>query len=923
MAKKPAEQQQHAQQQQKARPDIETEQTSAHSGAPGLVPGLIGGADDPTIQAQAARLSDMRFRTAQRQAMASQIGRVAGARYLQRVMSAVKRADTGRQQPTKGTDRNAGATKEPATPEPVSAERLTALPAEGMLSEAPASDRRSDASRGRGYEGRPTSAKRADVAVAVPRVKVEQAANRVQPAAIGAARPIIQRDEPEAVVEEEGAAEEEVIEVPGRTVAEEEGVDADVWTYTAASDPEEVLNKESSNARREYEYTRDVVKDVELLLSNINDMKRKYDKKHLLVPQETVSEFRGRIALFSSALTGLLGQVPSTERRQELLEELTAPDYEYTYNILTERREMTPESRALWNEREEAFEYERSMVEAQIESVAEGFNNLYWKVSEARDEMKPHVRKLAEAEAGEYTADMNTLNWFAALLKGKELEEFIGYMEEKGRKIEALETIADSSKFSGELLDQYRSTLQGEREAEAGLLLISRARSKIATYIRIEFSKRWESLTEALWDEGASSVIFSDGFRKFEDKVDDMLRELEALEDDYIGKDPYETDAAAFAAAVDAQIAKIDASIDSAKAIYAPIGRSIELVEGMQYQVETSLSEHREKVNKALPDIKEALVQQRIVRALEAEQRQLQQDMKTLESGHSVGRPETLEAREEEIRAIPANVRKEVEPIWFTYSADLKTLEQQVAKGTETGEYTEEDLKSVKGQLNLAELLGRYHNWYDLIAAARQSILEEEDPETRERELAELEKFEKQVSNTLKTELEAIIDPDKLKDVWQQLDSVNGDIQLFVSSPGVKDVFDMRKFVGKTANQAAWKAITAGGATWQKQLGTLKNGVDKGTNAVGMLINAHKILKAGDAVDLTPGASHPALDAVAAGLDAVNTFNKVPVFKQLVDVYVVVIERISKGLAAISQKMAQYRLQLRAIGVELGGPVMR
>ncbi len=93
MSKQTAEGQHDTKKQQKNKPDVLTEQTEERVNVAGLPGGLIGLADDTSIQAQAARLGDIRFQTAQRQALAAQIGRVQGNQHLQRVMTQIKQEE--------------------------------------------------------------------------------------------------------------------------------------------------------------------------------------------------------------------------------------------------------------------------------------------------------------------------------------------------------------------------------------------------------------------------------------------------------------------------------------------------------------------------------------------------------------------------------------------------------------------------------------------------------------------------------------------------------------------------------------------------------------------------------------------------------------------------------------------------------------
>ena len=90
--------QQKKQKQQKNRAAIVTEQ--AYSQVPiTKLPGSLMTAAHNSMQLQATGLSDRRFHTAQRQAMASQIGRVGGNQHLQRVIAQVKEPEQRKSAP--------------------------------------------------------------------------------------------------------------------------------------------------------------------------------------------------------------------------------------------------------------------------------------------------------------------------------------------------------------------------------------------------------------------------------------------------------------------------------------------------------------------------------------------------------------------------------------------------------------------------------------------------------------------------------------------------------------------------------------------------------------------------------------------------------------------------------------------------------
>ncbi len=75
----------------KVEPPVVEEQTGDVASLAQLLGGPMAAAGDGTMEGQVARLGDLRLQTAQRQAMATQIGRVQGNRHLQRVVASLKR----------------------------------------------------------------------------------------------------------------------------------------------------------------------------------------------------------------------------------------------------------------------------------------------------------------------------------------------------------------------------------------------------------------------------------------------------------------------------------------------------------------------------------------------------------------------------------------------------------------------------------------------------------------------------------------------------------------------------------------------------------------------------------------------------------------------------------------------------------------
>lgn len=107
----------------KATPTVGEELTVDLAALTQLTGSPVANAGDSTIEAQAARLSDSRLLTAQRRALAAQLGRVQGNQYLQRVVASLKREKVRagpkqyqvvRRQPAAGPGRSGTARKDVA-----------------------------------------------------------------------------------------------------------------------------------------------------------------------------------------------------------------------------------------------------------------------------------------------------------------------------------------------------------------------------------------------------------------------------------------------------------------------------------------------------------------------------------------------------------------------------------------------------------------------------------------------------------------------------------------------------------------------------------------------------------------------------------------------------------------------------------------
>ena len=342
---------------------------------------------------------------------------------------------------------------------------------------------------------------------------------------------------------------------------------------------------------------------------------------------------------------------------------------------------------------------------------------------------------------------------------------------------------------------------------------------------------------------------------------------------------------------------------------YAPMGEAYAHLEEYENEAHTRMLAARVDIYEALPDMKEAVIRQQIYTRFV----QLHQDAKS--SSAEVERTgfftEGSKYQEKnasgELDLVAEAVRKSTTPIWFTLTSVLEGLQKEMgddkAEKEKTGQdplWTKEEMESAQTQVKFAGTMDHYNNWYTRIKKARQAILEREDlpPKERARMLADLKTFEKQVNSELTAHLANLPAKDQVAEIKGTLKSASDFIGLAIDKPEFKDLANVKEYLIKTGTDKLWEDVIKK-PEWRKSLGNAKTGIEKATKALEMIGHLQKMVKSGETVSLRPGARHPAIDGLAAGLEAVNTFNQVPGFNKIVGSYIKMVNGLSKNLAAL------------------------
>ena len=750
----------------------------------------------------------------------------------------------------------------------------------------------------------------------------EREADAVAPAA-SRGEPVSVSQTPSAAVHRYGDHDEEEEETEYREMSEDELPD---WEYTTASKPKEVLEDVNIHALHAYEAAQEGSGDYGVLLSQIDQLRSKYDKDGYILTDDVMTEHRGRATALRGAINKQTGLIPSTEKRDRLREEWTDGEYEYRRVGLAGWR-ITSEGAAERSRRMDAYNEEHDNVGDRVSDVQDALDGISLELTANKNELRDPIHELLLEEADEVGDEFNTISYgFAYLVPDANRDAYDGEMEKKNENILGLETFSEERDLTGAALKERRDAVANDRNLDGNRLKISQAIQAVRDY-KHSHSAKLEALAEMLMDNGASDFYFSKGWGTFTDSISDNVNDLDKLRDRFVTdrKNPDAADGASYLAATRGAIAKIDKRIDAKGKEMIPKAKAGEALGELVRELTSLTDEHGTACYNALPAMKTAVVHKRIHDALNKLLEKATAELKKWDDDGKIWTTaESVEARQTAAEDLPRSIRAKVEPKWFSYTTDLEALRGDIKDGIKDGDYDEADLKQADTQLNLAAMMDKYDSWDELVKAAREGILQKCPPEKQEAALKHLADFEKQLDADLKKELEGLIDPDALKGMMEKLNDVNDEVGLFISEPGTKDMTNFEeKYLPKLVNKQAWKAIV-GKEGWRKHLGTLKSGVGKATTGVSLLISADKILKSGDTVSMIDGSKHPGIEGLSACLDAVNTFNKVPLFGVLIDIYVVALDGISKQLAVISRQTARKRLQLAAVTGNLGsGPVMK
>ena len=829
---------------------------------------------------------------------------LAGARIHTGEASAAAAAALGAPAFTIGQDIHFGAERhQPGT---VAGDRLIAHELVHTLQQGGTATARPQPGPGTPAAGRnlPAEEEARAVAAAALAARTRAGSRPVQAAAL----PIAFGDPPDEPAEGE-QTEEPAQELSGQETAGKLG--EPVWEYEAASDPVKVLEQESKGALARHEDARKAVADARVLLEQVRKLKQKHDPRHQKVPPQVLTEYAEQISALERGIATAMGQVPSTEKRKQLNDTLLDDTYEHVDG------HMTDEARTLWSQRKAAFDAEDRAVKDQIAAVDKMLGNVESSVTEARNGLRGPVQTLSRAESTQAEEEGQlAAETYGPLLPADQVGAFGDAVGRYGDATERLAGTASKGDVTGQELADNMAALEASRAEEAVALAISRTVAKIDQFAKVDMPRRLGEVRDECWDANASSVIFTKAYGEYEARVEQELGLLQELRGVHIRRtDPAQTDTAAFDAAVDAKITQIRSYVDSEAQKWAPLAEAASAVERLVDTCTQLEAEHAGAVAAALPDLKAAVVAKQVVNAITAELHKAQAAKASIDGGTAPASADFYRAELERVRAIPEQVAAEAAPRWFTFSADILALGGNVEEAVRAGQLSEEAGDAAKGQINLAALLSKYDSLSAKIAAARQAIERDGDPDKKDAALGRLAAFESRVLQDMKAEVGAAVDGSQLEGARAQIASINSDVvQLMVSGPSVDDDGDNAgRWAVKLANEKLWDNLRSSDKGWKQKLGALAGGLDKASTGLDLIIGASKVLESANSVSMVEGATHPAIEGLGAALDGINTFNKIPIFKEIVGGYIVALQSCSVKMAKIEQYMQMAALDIATV----------
>ncbi len=711
---------------------------------------------------------------------------------------------------------------------------------------------------------------------------------------------------------------EPVYQATGAQFAAKTGFIDPAWTYLAAKDPVEALKNISISAYDVYDTKGYWVKSLGTLVKQYDDLKRTADPDHELLSKDAIDTIRADSRLYDSTWAGLVAKIPSTDKLDRLDTERRYTNY--NHYVVGNRWVKTSESKAEWDRRTALVDDERYYLERQVDWLEQSWLAVYKKAVVTDNELQPLIRKLVQKEIDDKTVEYNQLSIdYYPHMAGQAQGDSLDDIKRVGGNLDQLAKVAGSHTIRGDELASARQQVKDDSQDQAGPLLIAKTRAKARDFVKNAgpmYLQRANEKVSKDWMHADST----DAWMAEDGKLTSAMYDLQYLDHDYVSaRDPQNSDAQAFATALDVGIKGWQSSVDAAAAKFAPVGAAMVEVELFIEELDKLRSTEEPEIRDSLPDLKEALIHKHVVSRIDDRLKTAKTTKAALsDSGHIHQTAAELKAKRGELESLVTTVRNEVGPKWFERSFELEALKEMMKKGG----FSAKDMKWAAMQLKLAGAMQYHAEWMVYIQNGKDGIEgNPADLAKQAQSLQYIKEFEDEVNKDFAKQVSAIVGGANIKSLRQQVDGVKGDVELFVGAPGLGDIDSAKKIAAKTANKQVWKRILASDSRWASKLGKFKGGLDKATAALGLFSDLHKVAHGGDRMSVSQGATHPAMEALSGAMNAVNTFNKLPVFNALIGGYIKVVDGLSKSIGVFAQQAMKRKLGGATYGIYLDRPV--
>jgi len=460
----------------------------------------------------------------------------------------------------------------------------------------------------------------------------------------------------------------------------------------------DLIQYEGGHAWDRYKYAEREVKDAETLLVELRDLKKKNDPGDRLVEGDVVADFSASVSALRGTFDRLADGIPDWIARAEFWDIWLGSDI--TYDI-DGNGDLKGYSSADWTENKKTYELEVAAIAKKWPEFKTSYEGVGDNVRKAKEAMRKPVQALVKAELKKAKAETKVREDYTNP-DAKDLSR-----DEKNRKALSKEAKETGAVDGGDLA-KARGRVTDDRAKASDDVALARGRKKVEDFLGESMPSQIRSLKSKVGAEN-KALVDSREWTTFIAHGKSWEKLLRGLEELYVDK---RKDPKGFETHVDDVIHKTHDFLTDHHNKFVPMAAAKTAVGDFRDEIDRlKVFWNGEKVVRVLPDMKEALVWNRVVKKLETETTWVAGIRTKLNEDQSMGRKPSMAAqalnlRERALFKLPDTTRADIGGKWFEYGGEMADIEKTYGKKVTSS------VKAAMGkQIGLARVLQEYSDW--------------------------------------------------------------------------------------------------------------------------------------------------------------------------------------------------------------------